>query len=118
MVDIENIKQKYCMDDDLSKAVNAKMHNLKQKGLKIDKGKKANMVLRAYINKANDTLGRSVRIYEKSNFDSPNPTFGINWAAIGTASVPETKQFIQKLQQAIDFIQKAPKAAGDMNKIY
>lgn len=35
MVNIENIKQKYCMDDDLSKAVNAKMHNLKQKGLKI-----------------------------------------------------------------------------------
>ena len=118
MVDIEKIQQKYCMDDDLSKAVNAQMHTLKQKGLKIDKGKKANMVLRAYIKKANATLGRNVQIYEKINFDSPNPTFGINWASSGTVSVPETKRFIQKLQQAIDFIQKAPKASGDMNKIY
>lgn len=118
MVNLENIKQKYCMDDDLSKAVNAKMHNLKQKGLKIDNGKKANMVLRAYINKANDTLGRRVQIYEKSNWNSPNPTFGINWAAIGTVSVSETKAFIQKLQQAIEFIQKAPKASGDKTNPY
>lgn len=26
MIDIENIKQKYCMDDDVSKKVNSLMH--------------------------------------------------------------------------------------------
>ena len=118
MVDIENIKQKYCIDDDVSKAFNARMHRNKKEGKAVSKGDKANMVLRAYINKANDALGRRVRIYEKNNWDSPNPTFGINWAAIGTVSVPETKAFIQKLQQAVDFIQKAPKASGDKKNAY
>ena len=118
MVDIENIKQKYCMDDDLSKRFNEKMHRLKNEGEKVSKGDKANMRLRQYINKANETLGRSVRIYEKSNFMSPNPTFGVNWAAKGTMSVSETKAFIQKLQQAINFIQRVPKGSGDKENSY
>ena len=41
MVDIENIKQKYCMDDDLSKRFNEKMHRLKNEGEKVSKGDKA-----------------------------------------------------------------------------
>ena len=118
MVDIENIKAKYCMDDNLTKRFNEKMHRLKNEGEKVSKGDKANMRLRQYINNANETLGRSVRIYEKSNFMSPNPTFGVNWSAKGTSSVPETKAFIQKLQQAVDFIQKAPKASGDKKNNY
>jgi hypothetical protein len=118
MVDIENIKQKYCMDDDLSKRFNEKMHRLKNEGEKVSKGDKANMRLRQYINNANAKLGRQVEIYEKSSWRSPNPTFGINWAAIGTVGVPETKAFIQKLQRAIEFIQNAPKASGDKKNAY
>ena len=118
MIDIENIKAKYCMDDDLSKRFNAKMHRLKNEGEKVSKGDKANMRLHQYISNANDKLGRGVDIREKSNWVSPNPTFGINWAALGTVSIPETKAFIQKLQQAIAFIQKAPKASGDKKNAY
>lgn len=118
MVNLENIKQKYCMDDDVSKKLNARFHRAAAKGEKPSKGNKANYALSVYIANANKKLGNKVQIYEKSNFMSPNPTFGINWAAIGTASVPETKAFIQKLQQAIDIIQKAPKASGDMTNPY
>lgn len=117
---IKNIKEKYNIgDDDASKAVNAGMHRLKARGMQVSKGKKANFALKKYIDSANEKLGRRVRIYENgAGWESPNPTFGINWSAIGTVSVPETKQFIQKLQQAIDFIQKAPKASGDKRTAY
>lgn len=118
MVDIENIKQKYCMDDEGSKLFNAEMHGAKKAGVKLDKKDTANYALSTYIQKANQKLGRRIQIYEKSGFRSPNPSFGINWAAIGTVSVPETKAFIQKLQQAIEFIQNAPKASGDKRKPY
>lgn len=118
MVNIEKIKQKYCMDDDVSKKLNAGFHRVAARGEKLSKGKKANYALKAYIAKANSQLGRRLRIEETSNWDSPNPTFGINWSAIGTVSVPETKAFIQKLQQAIGFIQKAPKASGDKTNPY
>ena len=117
-MNVEKIKTKYCMDDDLSKKFNEKMHKLKKEGEKVSAGDKANMRLRQYINNANDKLGRQVNIYEKNNWRSPNPTFGINWAAIGTVSVPETKAFIQKLQQAVAFIQNAPKASGDKKNSY
>ena len=48
----------------------------------------------------------------------PNPTFGINWSAHGTVSVAETKAFIQKLQQAIEFVKKMPKASGNKKNPY
>lgn len=118
MVNIEKIKSKYCMDDDVSKKLNAVFHRAAARGEKPSKGNKANYALSTYIAKANSQLGRRVQIYEKSNWSSPNPTFGINWSAIGTVSVPETKAFIQKLQQAIEFIQKAPKASGDKTNPY
>lgn len=118
MVNLENVKAKYCMDDDVSKKFNSLMHLAKSKGRTFNKGDKANYALSTYIAKANSQLGRRVQIYEKSNWSSPNPTFGINWAAIGTVSVPETKAFIQKLQQAVEFIQKAPKASGDKTNPY
>lgn len=112
---IKNIAKKYNIgDDDFSKEMNRIGHLRKQKGIKQNKGEKSNTALRKYIDMANQKLGRRVHIYEKgASWDSPNPQFGINWSAIGTVSIPETKQFIDKLQQAIDFIQKAPKSSGD-----
>lgn len=118
MVNLENVKAKYCMDDDVSKHLNTRFHRAAARGEKPSKGNKANYALSTYIAKANSQLGRYVQIYEKGNWDSPNPTFGINWSAIGTVSVPETKAFIQKLQKAVEFIQKAPKASGDKRNLY
>lgn len=111
-MNIEEIKTKYLVDDGVSKAVNEFIHNRKQKGIKLDKNARKNVTLRAYINQANQKLGRSVIISENSDFGSPNPTFGINWAARGTVSITEAKAFVKKLQMAIDLIQKAPRSGG------
>ena len=118
MVNLENIKAKYCMDDLASKKLNSLMHSAKAHGRKFNKGDKVNYALSMYIANANKKLGDRIQIYEKSGFMSPNPTFGVNWPAIGTASVAETKAFIQKLQQAVEFIQRAPKASGDQRNPY
>ena len=118
MLNLENVKAKYCMDDFASKKLNNVIHSAKAHGRKFNKGDKSNYALGMYIAKANSTLGSSVQIAETTPPGASNPTFGINLSARGTVSVPEAKALIQKLQQAIGIIKKAPKASGDKTNPY
>ena len=106
----QEFKTRYAMDSEFTKAVNAGMHRAKAKGFKPNKDKKAAFALNTYIKQANNKLGRGVEIETTSGIMDNVPTFGINWSALGTRTIPETKQFIAKLQMAIDLIQNAPKA--------
>lgn len=105
-MDYQEIRKKYACDDDFTKSVNAGFHNAKSKGVKFPKETKDRIIAEKYIKSANNKLGRSVRIY---SLDPDLRTFGVNWSARGTVSVPETQDFIKKLQMAVDFIRNIPK---------
>ena len=110
-MDIEAIKAKYLVnDDELSKMQNKWNHERAAAGIKVSKNTKASANLEDYISHANDKLGGlsgGVQIERKPGRGLAS--FGLNWKAMGTASVPEAQLFIKKLQQAIKFIQNAPK---------
>lgn len=104
-MDYQEIKQKYACDDNMTKAVNANMHMLKSNGIRLTKKEKTESFLTEYIRNANSNLGRSVHIEIRPNGKS----LGINWSALGTSSATETQSFIKKLQEAVKFVQNAPK---------
>lgn len=104
-MDYQEIRKKYACDDNVTKSVNAGLHELKSKGLRLTKNEKAEQLLTEYIRNANSVLGRGISIYGLGG-----KSLGVSWAARGTVSVPETLAFIKKLQKAVNFIQKAPKA--------
>ncbi len=116
-MDIEAIKAKYLVNDDfVSKMKNARGHEYARRGLSFNKEGESRVNLDAYIQNANSDLGGlsgPVQIYAKADrrLGKSVPTFGLNWKAMGTVSVPEAQLFIKKLQQAIKFIQNAPKVS-------
>lgn len=116
-MDIEAIKVKYLVNDDfVSKMKNARSHEYARLGLSYNKEGESRVSLDDYIKNANSDLGglsAPVQIYAKAGGGRGRgvPTFGLNWKAMGTASVPEAQLFIKKLQQAIKAIQNAPKVS-------
>lgn len=114
-MDIEAIKAKYLVNDDfVSKMKNARGHEYARRGFSYSKEGESRVNLDDYIRNANSDLGglsAPVQIYAKAGAGRGVPTFGLNWKAMGTASVPEAQLFIKKLQQAIKAIQNAPKVS-------
>jgi hypothetical protein len=114
-MDIEAIKAKYLVNDDfVSKMKNMRGHEQARRGFSYSKEGESRVNLDNYIRIANSDLGGlsgPVQIYAKAGAGRGVPTFGLNWKAMGTVSVPEAQLFIKKLQQAIKVIQNAPKVS-------
>lgn len=113
-MNVQEIKEKYLGDDAVSKTMNERFHNAKAEGNKFFNKKinRDNAVLREYIRNVNKQLPRQIEVFEKNRFEKEIPTFGINWSAIGTVSVPEAKLFAQKILKACEMIQNAPKSGA------
>lgn len=111
-MDIEAIKAKYLTDDFLSKMESKRMHSYKKYGKSITKEDNDLVNLADYIDESNRKLGGSsgVRIQRDLSASGSVQVLLISLNRSGKVSVPEAQLFIKKLQQAINFIRKAPTA--------